>query len=67
MAIVVASQQVPAGDERLLYLGDRSLDGDVRETDGILPMVSLARGIGVMTVLVLADTTPSGANNRSRV
>ena len=54
LAIVMASQQVPAGDEKALYLGELSLDGDVRHTDGILPIVSLARDKGVTTVFVPA-------------
>ena len=54
LAIVMASQQVPAGDEKALYLGELLLDGDVRHTDGILPMVSLARDKGVTTVFVPA-------------
>ena len=54
LALAMASQQVPAGDEKALYLGELSLDGDVRHTDGILPMVSLARDKGVTTVFVPA-------------
>ena len=57
LAIVMASQQVPNGDATALYLGEFSLDGDdgdVRHTDGILPMVSVARDKGVTTVFVPA-------------
>ena len=54
LAVVMASQQVPDGHSQALYLGELSLDGDVRHTDGILPMVSLARDKGVTTVFVPA-------------
>src|SRR5713226_7752488 len=54
LALVMASQQVPEGDGKSLFLGELSLDGDVRHTDGILPMVSLARDKGVQTVFVPA-------------
>ncbi len=50
----MASQQVPDAHTQALYLGELSLDGDVRHTDGILPMVSLARDKGVTTVFVPA-------------
>jgi magnesium chelatase family protein len=52
LALVMASQQVPEGDAKSLFLGELSLDGDVRHIDGILPMVSLARDKGVKTVFV---------------
>jgi magnesium chelatase family protein len=54
LAVAMASQQVPEGDGKALFLGELSLDGDVRHTDGILPMVSLARDKGVSTVYVPA-------------
>ncbi len=54
LAIVMATQQVPTTDARSLYLGELSLDGDVRHTDGILPMVSVARDKGIATVFVPA-------------
>jgi magnesium chelatase family protein len=54
LAVVMASQQVPDDHRQALYLGELSLDGDVRHTDGILPMVSLARDKGVTTVFVAA-------------
>ena len=50
----MASQQVPDDHVQALYRGELSLKGDVRHTDGILPMVSLARDKGVTTVFVPA-------------
>jgi magnesium chelatase family protein len=54
LAIVMASEQVPAPTEKALFLGELSLDGEVRHTDGILPMVSLAREKGIQTIYVPA-------------
>lgn len=54
LAVVMASQQVPTMEDRALFLGELSLDGDVRHTTGILPMVSLARDKGIRTVYVPA-------------
>ncbi len=54
LAVVLASQQVPAADGRALFLGELSLDGEVRHTDGILPMVSVARDKGIATAFVPA-------------
>jgi magnesium chelatase family protein len=54
LAITMASDQVPSADGRALFLGELSLDGAVRHTDGILPMVSLARERGIGTVYVPA-------------
>jgi len=54
-AILIASEQVPAMAEGTLLLGELSLDGGVRHTDGILPMVSIAKEKGINTVYVPAD------------
>ena len=54
LAVVMASQQVPTMEDRALFLGELSLDGDVRHTTGILPMVSLARDKGIRIVYVPA-------------
>ena len=54
LSVVMASEQVPELSERALFLGELSLDGEVRHTAGILPMVSLARDKGITTVYVPA-------------
>ena len=54
LAVVMASEQVPPSTDRALFLGELSLDGEVRHTAGILPMVSLARDKGISTVFVPA-------------
>ncbi len=54
VGILVASGQLPPLDASLLFLGELSLDGTVRHTAGILPMVSVAREHGIETVFVPA-------------
>jgi magnesium chelatase family protein len=57
IGILLASGQINP-DERLgeyLFLGELSLDGAVRHTNGILPMVALASENHVKTVFVPAD------------
>jgi len=54
MGIALASEQVRADASRALFLGELSLDGQLRPTHGILPMVSLARERGFTDVYVPA-------------
>jgi len=56
IGILLASQQINA-DEQVsehLFLGELSLDGGVRHTNGILPMVALARENHIKAVFVPA-------------
>ena len=54
IGILLASEQInpQAQIEESLFLGELSLDGSVRHTNGILPMVALAREKQVKTVFV---------------
>ncbi len=54
VAILLASEQAFADVADALFLGELSLDGTLRHTDGILPMVSLAREKQVRSVFVPA-------------
>jgi len=54
VALLLASEQVPAEAARTLFLGELGLDGTLRHTTGILPMVSLARDRHISTVYVPA-------------
>src|SRR5581483_8852099 len=54
VGILAASEQVPLEPGRQLFLGELSLDGTLRHTSGILPMVSLAKEKGLSTVFVPA-------------
>src|SRR5262249_55668807 len=69
IAILMASEQAPpasavgatgdAGDA--LFLGELSLDGGLRHTHGILPMVALARDRGIPVVYVPAMDAAAAA------
>ena len=57
IGILIASMQVNIAPEQInasLFLGELSLDGSVRHTNGILPMVALAREKQVKSVFVPA-------------
>lgn len=61
VGILVASQQVPVNDPSSLFLGELSLDGGVRHTAGILPMVCVAQERGIETVCVPAADAAEAA------
>ena len=52
IGILIASGQVPEARRGAIFLGELSLDGRLRHTNGVLPMVGLARERGHTTVFV---------------
>ncbi len=54
IALLLASEQIAFDPAHHLFLGELGLDGTLRHTTGILPMVSLARERGIQTVYVPA-------------
>src|SRR3972149_5109632 len=46
VGVLIASGQAPPVEERVLFLGELSLEGRLRHTHGILAMVGLARERG---------------------
>jgi magnesium chelatase family protein len=54
LAILVASGQVEAPPADAVFLGELSLDGQLRHTAGVLPMVATARAAGSRSVFVPA-------------
>lgn len=52
IGILIAAGQVPAPRNGCVFLGELSLDGRVRHTTGVLPMVGLARERGYTTAFV---------------
>ena len=58
LAVLLSSGQVSAISDSWLFLGELSLDGGLRHTNGILPMVAIAREAGFEMVFVpSADAT----------
>jgi len=54
VGILLSSEQLSADISETLFLGELSLDGSLRHTHGILPMVALAQENGLATVFVPA-------------
>ena len=52
IGIMLSSEQVEADIGDTMFLGELSLDGSVRHTNGILPLVALARDQGIPNVIV---------------
>jgi magnesium chelatase family protein len=52
VAILLSSRQVPSLPESSLFLGELSLDGGLKHTNGMLPMVAVAKDAGIQTVFV---------------
>jgi magnesium chelatase family protein len=52
VGILLSSEQVAADVDDTIFLGELSLDGGLRHTNGILPMVGLARERGFKRVIV---------------
>ena len=55
IGILMSSGQLNADASQSIFLGELSLDGKLRHTHGILPMVALARDKGLSTVFVPSD------------
>ena len=52
VGILLSSEQVFADVSRTILVGELSLDGGLRHTNGVLPMVALAQEQGFSTVIV---------------
>ena len=61
VALLMATDQVPAETEPTVYLGELSLDGALRHTTGVLPMVSYAATAGHRRFFVPRVDAPEAA------
>ncbi len=61
VGLLLASQQIVADVSKALFIGELSLDGSVRHTEGILPMVGVGRQHGMATVYVPYEDAPEAA------
>src|SRR5207237_2162648 len=61
LAILVASGQLDPPTPGALFVGELSLDGQVRHTHGVLPMVATARAAGLKHVYVPAEAAAEAA------
>src|SRR5438874_2872206 len=68
LAILVASGQLEPPSAAAMFVGELSLDGQVRHTQGILPMVATARTAGMKQVYVPAvDAAEAAPLDRAEV
>jgi magnesium chelatase family protein len=61
LGTLLASQQIVADLSETMVIGELSLDGSLRHTNGILPVVSLARDRGFKRVLVPSENAAEAA------
>ncbi|MEK7778330.1 MAG: YifB family Mg chelatase-like AAA ATPase [Chloroflexota bacterium] len=61
VGVLLSSGQVPSEPVSSLFLGELSLDGHLRHTNGVLPMVALARQKKFATVFVPAASAREAA------
>ena len=61
VGILLSSGQIDLPAEPSLFLGELSLDGSLRHTNGVLPMVSVARDQGFSSVYVPTADAPEAA------
>ncbi|MDO8473663.1 MAG: YifB family Mg chelatase-like AAA ATPase [Dehalococcoidia bacterium] len=54
VGVLLSTEQVAFDVTNMLFLGELSLDGSLRHTQGILPMVAIAKEKGIGTVVVPA-------------
>ena len=52
VGILLSSEQVSADTADTMFLGELSLDGSLRHTNGVLPLVALAHDEGIPNVIV---------------
>jgi magnesium chelatase family protein len=55
IGILISSGQLNADPSHSVFLGELSLDGKLRHTHGVLPMVALAKDKGLSTIFVPLD------------
>ena len=58
IGLLLASEQVYGPVSKALFVGELGLDGALRHTDGVLPMVSIAKSHGIETVYVPFEDAP---------
>lgn len=61
VSILIAAGHLETNTEGMLFIGELSLDGSLRKTRGVLPMILLARDKGVKHVFVPADNVQEAA------
>lgn len=61
VGLLIASEQIVADVSKSIFVGELSLDGTIRHTEGMLPMISIAVREGMQTVYVPHDDAAEAA------
>jgi magnesium chelatase family protein len=61
VGVLLASGQVVADISDAVFIGETALNGDIRPTRGVLPMVAVARDRGMRRAFVPAENAPEAA------
>ncbi len=61
IGLLIATEQIAADVSKSIFLGELALEGTVRHTDGILPMVSVGQQHGMATAYVPYDDAAEAA------
>ncbi len=61
IGLLLASEQIYGDVAQAVFIGELGLDGTLRHTDGVLPMVAVARAQGIETAYVPYEDAPEAA------
>jgi magnesium chelatase family protein len=61
VGLLIASGQLECNVHKCIFIGQLGLDGTLRHTDGVLPMVAIAREHGAQTVFVPEEDAAEAA------
>jgi magnesium chelatase family protein len=61
VGLLLSSEQIAGDVSQSIFIGELGLDGTLRHTDGVLPMVAIARSNGIETVYVPYEDAPEAA------
>lgn len=61
VGLLIGSGQLPPLEEQILFIGELSLDGGLRYTQGVLPLVLLAKKLGIRKVFLPEDNVKEAA------
>ncbi len=61
IALLCANEQLKGINEKMAFIGELSLDGQLRKINGVLPMVICAKKNGIEKIFIPADNISEGA------
>ena len=61
VAMLLATAQISCDTKDMAFVGELSLDGEVRKINGVLPMVICARDCGIKEVYVPSENSPEAS------